>query len=277
MWTLLFGLLGAQTAAAAAVANVQERGRCNADNCLRNLRDHRYVSSASAFCSKWLQSTVTDTFYDVATTYTTVTSTPEVVTVTNDVSITITTTTGTNTIYSTVIGDPRYVKRGRIGHPKWLDGGYPASRVSSACSCLIASPSPAVHLSITLTTSTATVVNTLTLPTSTTLTTLTVTQTQPVAATTSVPETVYCGLHSCSTIPSRGPFQQIYPFRGTFEACRDICRGNSMCLSFEYAWFGGNVGSCQLMIQSANDAYWPEVAQRCQSFRIYDRGCDAPL
>ncbi len=56
---------------------------CNADNALRNLRDARYSVSASAFCSTWIQSTVTDTDYAVATTYNTATVTPEAATITD--------------------------------------------------------------------------------------------------------------------------------------------------------------------------------------------------
>lgn len=56
---------------------------CNADNCLRNLRDKRYSSSASEFCSTWIQSTVTNTQYAVQTDHQTVTQTPDPVIVTD--------------------------------------------------------------------------------------------------------------------------------------------------------------------------------------------------
>ncbi|KAK6523039.1 hypothetical protein TWF281_002461 [Arthrobotrys megalospora] len=279
MRTILVALLGVQLAAGAAL-NIQERAACNADNCLRNLRDKRYSSSASLFCSKWLQSTITQTFYDVSTTYTTATSTPEVATITDDVTITELTTTGTVTIYPTVTDDPRYAKRGEIGYPKWLSGTYPATRVSSACSCFIVSPSPVVHVSVTLTTSTATIVNTVTLPTITTFTTLTVTEAQPVAATTNVNVPIHCGIHGCPTIPSRGPFSQMYPFHGSWKDCRDVCRGNDLCVAFSYAAFGGGpTRSCQLLVQDASQSYWAELGLTnfCDEFRLYDRGCDTEL
>lgn len=57
---------------------------CNADNCLRNLRDKRYSSSASVFCSTFIQSTVTNTFYDIATEQKTITETPPAVTITSN-------------------------------------------------------------------------------------------------------------------------------------------------------------------------------------------------
>lgn len=56
---------------------------CNADNCLRNLRDKRYSSSASDFCSTWIQSTVTNTYYDVETDRSTKTQTPAPVIITD--------------------------------------------------------------------------------------------------------------------------------------------------------------------------------------------------
>lgn len=56
---------------------------CNADNCLRNLRDKRYSSSASAFCSTFIQPTVTNTEYTIATEHKTEVVTPLPVTITN--------------------------------------------------------------------------------------------------------------------------------------------------------------------------------------------------
>lgn len=60
-----------------------ERTVCNADNCLRNLRDARYSSSASVFCSTWIQSTVTNTQYAIQTDHQTVTQTPAPVIITD--------------------------------------------------------------------------------------------------------------------------------------------------------------------------------------------------
>lgn len=72
-------------------------------------------------------------------------------------------TTGTETVTQyTTIPDPRYVKRdvNNAAYPPWLSASYPVQRVSSACSCFIASPSPAIQESITLTTATVTNTNT---------------------------------------------------------------------------------------------------------------------
>lgn len=57
-------------------------GGCDADNVLRNLRDKRYSSSASAFCSTYIQSTVTNTDYTTAVTTVTETVTPATLTIT---------------------------------------------------------------------------------------------------------------------------------------------------------------------------------------------------
>jgi len=163
---------------------VKERDVCNADNCLRNLRDKRYSSSASAFCSTFIQSTVVNTQYAIATDHKTNTETPPPVTVTNVIveydrppslplcarcttctqecsccpssDLLNPTATEIVTQYST-IPDPRY-KRGAQPYPTWLSASYPPERVSSACSCFIPSPSPAIQQTVTLTTSTETVV-----------------------------------------------------------------------------------------------------------------------
>ncbi|KAK6352125.1 hypothetical protein TWF730_008956 [Orbilia blumenaviensis] len=217
---------------------------CNADNALRNLRDKRYSSSASLFCSEWLQSTLTNTLQITATASATATETPEPITVTVPETVTITNIETTyQTEYPTAVNT--FVKRGEIGYPAWLSATYPASRVSSACSCFIESPSPAV--TETFTTTVATVTNTAT----TTLGPLTATETSFATATASATETVTitgpsiaCGIIGCVGIPgSQGFLDQTYaeiasPPDGvsarTIQECKNFCLSTSGCVTYQF-------------------------------------------
>ncbi|KAK6513621.1 hypothetical protein TWF506_008058 [Arthrobotrys conoides] len=108
----------------------------------------------------------------------TATETPEPVVVTISTTETITNIeTNFTTIYPTAVNT--FVKREEIAYPPWLPTTYPATRVSSACSCFIASPSPPVLAVFTTT------VITLTNTATTTLEPLTNTDTTIITATAS--------------------------------------------------------------------------------------------
>ena len=111
---------------------------------LRNLRDKRYSASASAFCSTYIQSTVTETAKVAAITTKTDFVTPDAVTVTSTKFMTLQNT---------------FVKRDAQAYPTWLPASYPPSRVSSACSCFV-TPSAPVTVTTTITTGTDTVLTT---------------------------------------------------------------------------------------------------------------------
>ncbi|KAK2592676.1 hypothetical protein QQS21_009643 [Conoideocrella luteorostrata] len=241
---------------------------CNADNCLRNLRDKRYSASASDFCSIWIQSTITNTVYAVATDRQTVTQTPVPVTATAKATVDYTYVTGTETVTKyTTIADPRYAKRQENIYPAWLSTSYPASRVSSACSCFIATPSPAIKETVTLTTSTDAQTATQTLDPVTNTITQTATNTIPaVAKQTIIGGGLRCGIKGCvsSSAYLKGFTISEVP---TLQACKAACMARPDCKSFDW---GINGGGCALGSKAAAD-WW--VNSYC-AYRIRDRDCE---
>ncbi|KAF3216713.1 hypothetical protein TWF191_008956 [Orbilia oligospora] len=142
--------------------NVRKRSGnrgCTANNVLRRLRDKRYSKSASAFCSKYIRSTITDTVLVPATITTEKTKTPPPTFVTvTDVSILTETDTSTSTflVPTTEVPIPKIAKRSKIAYPPWLSTQYSPSRVSSACSCFIAAPCKPTRVTKTIVTGTVT-------------------------------------------------------------------------------------------------------------------------
>ncbi|GJN74754.1 PAN domain-containing protein [Purpureocillium lilacinum] len=244
---------------------VKERDVCNADNCLRNLRDKRYSSSASAFCSTFIQSTVVNTQYAIATDHKTNTETPPPVTVTNVIVDDLLNPTATEIVtqYST-IPDPRY-KRGAQPYPTWLSASYPPERVSSACSCFIPSPSPAIQQTVTLTTSTETVVAVETLPPVTNTVDVTSTHTIDVVATQTATVGVTCGIKGCVwgndlLLQSTGSLPNI-------AACKALCTSNAQCQSFQWSeqYKYCNIG------KAPATQFW--ATPSCSEFKVYDVAC----
>ncbi|EPS43552.1 hypothetical protein H072_2431 [Dactylellina haptotyla CBS 200.50] len=179
---------------ALAAAVLEERAQCNADNCLRNLKDQRYSSSASVFCSEWLRSTLTNTISVLSTVSVTATITPPHATLTS-ISSSIQTITATITQTTTITapnggGGMTLVKREIIGYPAWLSATYPATRVSSACSCFISDANPPFPATTTVT-ATNTLRVTITLPTVTD-TILSVVPTQSTSTATSIVTATVC-------------------------------------------------------------------------------------
>ncbi|KAJ6444922.1 PAN domain-containing protein [Purpureocillium lavendulum] len=243
---------------------------CNADNCLRNLRDARYSSSASLFCSTYIQSTVTDTAYAVATAYDTATVTPDAATVTDRAVVGATVTTGTDTVtVYTTIPPAGPVKRDNA-YPPWLSASYPGDRVSSACSCFISSPSPAIHQTVTLTTSTQTLTNTVTGETPTTTITLTSTSTTNVAATATSVITRRCGVVGCGKILSTIEASLEY---NTLAKCKARCLAVADCKSYSFG--GPLLPVCTLGRVSAKDFYseLSPLFPQCKLTKLYDASC----
>ncbi|RVD88915.1 uncharacterized protein DFL_003078 [Arthrobotrys flagrans] len=241
---------------------------CNADNALRNLRDSRYSSSASIFCSVWLQSTLTDTLSVTATSSATSTETPEPVTVTISATDTI---TNTETVYTTEYPTAvnTFAKRGEIGYPTWLAATYPATRVSSACSCFIASPSPPVVT--TFTTTVATVTNTAT----TTLDALTNTETSFITVTASATKVITetgpeipCGATGCSN----GSGFLDATAATQIGQCQAFCLSHASCKSFQ---FSATFGHCNIFEVEVKDAYATGFSTNpvCSLFKFYDIRC----
>ncbi|CAG7558202.1 unnamed protein product [Fusarium equiseti] len=119
--------------------HLNERAACNRDNLFRCFIDQRYSSQASDFCGELGPFTAT-----VATAIATVTTTVEA-TITADTleSTEVHTTVFTETVPSTTVvvtaGAGAAVKRqAAVNPPKCMTNGvtYPASRITSACSCI---------------------------------------------------------------------------------------------------------------------------------------------
>ncbi|KAJ6437412.1 PAN domain-containing protein [Purpureocillium lavendulum] len=245
---------------------VKARNVCNADNCLRNLRDKRYSVDASAFCSTYIQSTVVNTKYAIATDHQTSTQTPPPVTVT-DVEVTDLlnpTATVVVTQYST-IPDPRYNKRGAQPYPTWLSASYPPERVSSACSCFIPSPSPAIQQTVTLTTSTETVVAVETLPPVTQTVDVTSTHTIDVIATETATVGVTCGIKGC--VWGNSLLLQSTNAFSTIAQCKALCASNPACQSFQWSQ---DLHYCNIGSAPATQ-FW--ASPSCSNFKVYDLAC----
>ncbi|KAI9150729.1 hypothetical protein HJFPF1_10505 [Paramyrothecium foliicola] len=174
----------------------EKRAICNADNLLRNFRDKRYSSSAGEFCSLYIQSTITNVFETTATEHQTVTQYSDAPTVTDVTFLVVTVTTGTETVTRQASAVNK--RDDSVAYPTWLAASYPASRVSSACSCFIPAPSPAIQTSTTAVLGTETKVITQTLPpTDTTTVTVTSVSTENAVATQVVTVNPPCGLPGC--------------------------------------------------------------------------------
>ncbi|KAK5989629.1 hypothetical protein PT974_07883 [Cladobotryum mycophilum] len=227
------------------VTNVlNERTVCNADNCLRNLRDQRYSSSASNFCSTFIQSTVINTFYAVTTDKKTVMATPPVIIVTDVQVVNAAAITGTDTV------------------------------TASACSCFIATPAPAIQQSLTLTTPIETQISTDILPTPTTIITQTSTITSNVAAT----ETAYAGVrygHRGCSVGTNGPNIESTTNYPTLQLCKARCMQVPECTAFQFTTYNPASPYCNLARVDANSWWYLYSAGNaiCDSARLYDRNC----
>ncbi|KAK6524453.1 hypothetical protein TWF281_011361 [Arthrobotrys megalospora] len=240
-------------------SHIKKRAVCNADNVLRLLRDKRYSSSASAFCSGFIQPTITDTTHvpTTLTTEKTETPPPAFITVT-DISTSTDVETSTSTLYipTTAIGAPSLAKRDEIAYPPWLSTQYPPSRVSSACSCYITAPNPATHVTKTVVTGTVTTFSkTITLPPAVSTVTESVTTVVTITSiVTTTPEIITCGATpACRRIdrPTFGPFQSGL----THEQCLTSCLETDGCLSVQYGVSGSVQGVCFLSTWDVADTY----------------------
>ncbi|KAF3187553.1 hypothetical protein TWF225_004258 [Orbilia oligospora] len=251
-----------------AVGPLQERSGCNGDNLLRNLRDRKYSSSASTFCSEWLQSAAT-TLAATATLSITVTSTPGAGTI---IQARTTTITGVDTIITTVFPTAinTFVKRVEIPYPPWLTSTYPPARVSSACSCFIVPPTGGL-LTVTATAATRTTTRTEVLLSITATQTSLVTQTAS-ATTTSVIEggPVPCGVIGCTD--SDGFYDQLQG--SNLVGCRTFCQNTPSCQSFQFGSLGSDT-VCNIFDTNVADAYANGFSSdiNCQQFRFYDLRC----
>ncbi|KAK6337178.1 hypothetical protein TWF718_009961 [Orbilia javanica] len=243
--------------------NVRKRDGCHADNVLRLLRDKRYSSSASAFCSKFIQSTITDTVLAVATITTEATETPPLTSVTvTEVSILTETDTSTSTsfISTTAVPIPNIVKRSQIAYPPWLSTQYSPQRVSSACSCHITAPCPATHVTNTIVTGTATAFSkTITLPPVVSTITESVTTLTTITSIVATPKIINCKVTPACRRGDRPPLGDIV-FNYTHEQCKKRCLETAGCLSIQYGFTGSVQGVCFLNPWTVEDTYGPEIS-----------------
>ncbi|KAK6513239.1 hypothetical protein TWF506_009399 [Arthrobotrys conoides] len=252
----------------AAEGPLQGRSGCNGDNLLRNLRNRKYSSSASIFCSAWLQGTAT-TVAASTTVSVTVTSTLGAGTITQTRTTTI---TGVGTVFTTVFPTAinTFVKRVEIPYPPWLTSTYLPARVSSACSCFIVPPTGGV-LTVTATAATQTNTRTEIVLSITTTRTSVVTQTAS-ATTTSVIEggLVPCGVIGCTD--SDGFYDQLEG--SNLAGCRTFCQNTPSCQSFQFGSL--NSGTvCNIFDTNVADAYANGFSTdvNCQLFKFYDLRC----
>ncbi|KAF3212743.1 hypothetical protein TWF679_005632 [Orbilia oligospora] len=225
--------------------NVRKRSGnrgCTANNVLRRFRDKRYSKSASAFCSKYIRSTITDTVLVPATITTEKTKTPPPTFVTvTDVSILTETDTSTSTflVPTTEVPIPKIAKRSKIAYPPWLSTQYSPSRVSSACSCFIAAPCKPTRVTKTIVTGTVTAFSkTKTLPPVVSTITESVTTITTITSIVAKPKVINCKVTpACRSMSAPG----IDLLTGyTYEQCKKLCLETEGCLSTQFG-VGGSV------------------------------------
>ncbi|KAL0941488.1 FAD dependent oxidoreductase [Colletotrichum truncatum] len=149
---------------AASPLELHERATCNRDNLFRCFIDQRYSTQASAFCSgltPFTKTVATVTATDTATVWTDVVATTQTDFVTSTTTV-FTATVPSSTITVTAFYGQSPQKRAEVGAapaPKCATegAGYPASRITSACSCIDV---PAQTTSVTYTAGTVTVTDT---------------------------------------------------------------------------------------------------------------------
>ncbi|KAJ6441413.1 PAN domain-containing protein [Purpureocillium lavendulum] len=244
------------------------RAACNNDNVLRAMRDKRFSSSASDFCSTYIRPTVTQTAY-ASTEHQTVTATPTE-TVFDVSTRTVVNTMGIHTtyIYST-IDDPRYNwKRDAPAYPTWLGQTYEPSRVSSACSCLITSPAAPAQQTVSVT-DPVTVTDTDFLPTATVTVHTTTKKNIYTVPTVTATLGIECGLRGCT--------YDSYVLRSTnekaFSDCVYQCGYWGNCVSIQWNAIDS---FCNLLTDNATVVYNPETANNldyCRNYQIYDWQC----
>ncbi|KAK6532664.1 hypothetical protein TWF281_006843 [Arthrobotrys megalospora] len=254
---------------------LRRRAACNADNALRALRDQRYSSSASAFCSVFIQSTITDIVSAPATVTTETMQTPPPTSITvTDVSTSTETDSSTVTSFSPITDLPtqNIAKRSEIPYPPWLTASYPPSRISSACSCFITAPLPPTHVTNTVITGTVTAFSkTITLPPVVSTITESVTTVVTTTAVVSAPKVIHCNVVPACRRLDRPPSG--LSFDVSREDCRTSCVNTPGCLSIQ--WGGPGTSACFLSGYSVADT-WAEISLTssiCNTFFMDDVEC----
>ncbi|KAK6510766.1 hypothetical protein TWF506_009863 [Arthrobotrys conoides] len=237
----------------------RKRDGCNSDNALRLLRDKRYSVSASAFCSKFIQSTITDIVLVPATVTTETTKTPPPTSVTvTEISVLTETDTSTSISFipTTVVPIPNIVKRSQIAYPSWLSTQYSPSRVSSACSCFITAPLTPTHVTNTIVTGTTTAFSkTITLPPVISTITESVTTITTVTSIVATSKIINCKVTPACRDGSAQPLGDLM-FGYTYAQCKTKCLETEGCLSSQSGVVGTAVeGVCLLSASTVENTY----------------------
>ncbi|KAI9654066.1 MAG: hypothetical protein M1829_001098 [Trizodia sp. TS-e1964] len=303
--TLLTSTLPGLALASPYLARRDKPESCQHDNLYRCL--DASPSSAASFCNSVLgtstitaqtvtpSTTVTSSFtlvrtqtlnIQATTTSTLVLTSQSTQTIT---SVSTSLTTATTTVTSATLA-PKKARRednrkDKNGLSCATKTSYPASRLSSACSCLYTrssitvTPTAATKTVVSLTTAsqtvTLTIVSTITVPATIITTSISTTLTTTTTASTATSTIVFSGRFSravgpdasmlCSyfnvynTLPEStdpGPNNDYSP---GVDACRDACAADASCAFFLFVYNpndpSGPVGTCQLSKQFYNQAY----------------------
>ncbi|KAF3931103.1 hypothetical protein ABW20_dc0107367 [Dactylellina cionopaga] len=219
---------------------IAKRAACNADNALRNLRDKRYSSSASIFCSVFLQSTITNTLTAAATSPPTVTATPPAKTITISQSVIITNSVTTfTTLYPPA--ESTFVKRGdNIPYPPWISATYPISRTTLA-------------------------------PLTSTVTSSFTSTVSAISTSVIIGPPIACGPIGCSNGPGFFGQQAGLP---DVASCKSACAGMPTCKSYQFG-IPGSTSICNLYTVEVAVTYAPghSTDDICKTFKFYDIQC----
>ncbi|KAF1985475.1 hypothetical protein K402DRAFT_464464 [Aulographum hederae CBS 113979] len=243
---LVAGIAGASP----IVEFLEPRAACNADNCLRDLKNSKNSDAASVFCSTFIQPIVTLTSLVDTTEYTSLTFTPdpitEVATITQVQTSTMvsTTYTGTPRLRDDIPLAQKRAVSNSAPYPSFLATTYPASRVSSACNCFISTPAPTTTTTVTSISATVTVTVSVTLNPSTVTSTSTAVTVTTDTISTAVPidQGLICGVRAREIngsgpsdygrqidITAKVPFDFGVANHEALNYCSNLCNQDSQC------------------------------------------------
>ncbi|KUJ22534.1 uncharacterized protein LY89DRAFT_302772 [Mollisia scopiformis] len=223
---------------------------CHHDNLFRIFLDHRYSSSASAFCSTYITSTMVSTIVPLTTT--TITAMETAATAFSTVIVLATATSTTLAPDAIITVAPKAKRQALAGCPGKA-GTYPPARISSACSCLV---TPALMISTTTTAalSTVTIASTIQITAAATITETSTTVLDvagPAAATSTIigspAPASYCSagtmfdpnndaftVHCATSYASGGATLYSTITAISYQDCLNSCGANVKCRAFSY-------------------------------------------
>ncbi|KAF2093347.1 hypothetical protein NA57DRAFT_61473 [Rhizodiscina lignyota] len=255
--------------------SLQKREDCTCDKLHTTLTNSKYRTAASAFCSTYIQHTVTSTSTHTVSHTSTVTVKPSPKTTTKVDTITSTKVASSTSSYLETTSNTIY-KRGTTttkniaGYPTFIAASYIASHVSSACSCLI-TPSKlktsTVHRTIT---KTATVKHSTTLKPSTVTKTSKTTTILPTTTIISSPKDIYCNVYG--TTNGANLITDGWDTVSTLPDCLSWCTGSDGCAMVHF----GCADQCYCGLYSSNDLsqeYYMGSSDYGSAYALWDVEC----